>query len=157
MASLTAILSDLSAAHRKADALRLKLVQEMPFTGSSAPVDILMAHAEEFGVDHTLGSLGSHPEFARLTADHVAKLKGPLTELYDLTHIIDRLTAAREDILIAADPSRVRRYAFWGGVEFTLDPKTRTMAFYDRTTPLDIDPALFGNRPTKRRVKQRDR
>lgn len=113
-------------------ALALQQVHER--VPSGVDLSRLIEFNEEFGTEHTMRLLEENPRrfglSGELEADAAESLADVLSTLNHRTETLDSLFAKREDILCAADPTRMRRYCI-DGRETMIDAVSGTLIFVD--------------------------
>lgn len=144
-------------------AIRRSLANDLrPFQPPQQAEDHIISYAEEFGVEHTLGTLATEPATFGLNAPAgsagLLALKDKVQALHASREAMDQIVSKREDILAKADPKRDRVYISFGR-EFTIDMANRRVRYVDtgKVEPLVLEEVAPSGEPAKAQSKQRDR
>ncbi len=104
---------------------------------STIKIEALAEAADEFGSEHALRLVQEDPTRFGLVfpidASAVDRLNEALITIMERTQTLDELFAEREDLLCAADPTRLRRYCI-DARECVVDPISNTVTFLDDPT-----------------------
>lgn len=130
---------------------------------SETTVTRLVEEAECYGVAYAIDLLSSRPDHFGIKLPPKDKQLTPLapyiTALAEQNLSLDKLVAAREDLLTATNPKHQRAYMLMGR-EFVIDavPGGYTMRFTDErnSMPLHLDPVLPNPEPSASKTKKRD-
>lgn len=133
---------------------------------STVKLEAVIEASDEFGTEHALQLVQEDPTRFGLVfpidASAADRLNEALATLMERTQTLDELFAEREDLLCAADPTRLRRYCI-DARECVVDPISNTVTFLDdpqrayRLQPVKTeDSVVLDARRHERRLDDRD-
>lgn len=129
---------DIDNIQRNIDRARQNYASAFSLLQKTAPARVSLPNlteaAEEFGAQHAVWMLQDNPSRfglqSPLTPAEAQRLTDVLATLNERTEVLDELFAQRENILCAADPTRLRRYCIEAR-ECVIDPFSDKLTFLD--------------------------
>ena len=130
--------------------------------------DLLIASADEFGIEAAIARLHENPSAFGLSASsrllertHLALVSDLVDQTYTTDQDLSRLVNAREATLADEKPGRLRVYNV-AGREAVFDVETRTARFVDDGSTVDlsvdvVEPTGFPERMPEREPLSRDK